>query len=35
MTRCLSGITVTGASTVQFADACSGLLVQLDRAPVP
>ena len=35
VTACLTGIAVTGASQLQVADACTGLLVQLDRTPAP
>jgi sugar lactone lactonase YvrE len=30
-TSCLTGLAVTGPTTIQIADSCSGLLVQLDR----
>jgi hypothetical protein len=30
---CLTGIVVTGPTTIQIADACSGLLVELVRGP--
>jgi sugar lactone lactonase YvrE len=35
VTSCLTGLAVTGANTLQIADACTGLLVQLTRAHVP
>ncbi|MBV8756608.1 MAG: hypothetical protein JO257_05020 [Deltaproteobacteria bacterium] len=35
VTACLTGLAVTGAAQLQVADACTGLLVQLDRAPAP
>jgi cysteine-rich repeat protein len=35
VTDCLTGIAVTGPLTVQVADACTGLLVQLDRIAAP
>ncbi len=35
VTACLTGLAVTGAAQVQVADECTGLLVQLDRAPAP
>jgi hypothetical protein len=30
-TSCLTGLAVTGPTTIQVVDSCSGLLVQLDR----
>jgi sugar lactone lactonase YvrE len=30
-TRCLTGLVVTGPTTVQVVDSCTGLLVQIDR----
>lgn len=35
VTACLTGLAVTGAAQLQVADACTGLLVQLDRVPAP
>jgi hypothetical protein len=35
VTGCLTGLAVTGPTQLQVADACTGLLVQLDRAPLP
>jgi hypothetical protein len=35
VTDCLTGIAVVGPTTLQVADACTGLLVQLDRAAAP
>jgi hypothetical protein len=35
VTACLTGLAVTSASQLQVADACTGLLVQLDRTPAP
>jgi cysteine-rich repeat protein len=35
ITSCLTALAVTGANTVQVADACTGLLVELSRAPAP
>jgi cysteine-rich repeat protein len=35
VTDCLTGIAVVGPTTLQVADACTGLLVQLDRVPAP
>jgi cysteine-rich repeat protein len=35
VTDCLTGIAVTGPLTLQIADACTGLLVQLDRTAAP
>jgi cysteine-rich repeat protein len=35
VTDCLTGIAVTGPLTVQIADACTGLLVELDRIAAP
>ncbi|HTR54563.1 MAG TPA: hypothetical protein VMJ10_27920, partial [Kofleriaceae bacterium] len=35
VTSCLTAATVIGPTTVQVADACTGLLVQLDRAYTP
>jgi cysteine-rich repeat protein len=31
VTNCLSGLAVTGATSLRFADACTGLVVELDR----
>jgi sugar lactone lactonase YvrE len=31
VTSCLSGLAVTGPTSLRFADACTGLLVELDR----
>ncbi len=31
ITSCLSGLAVTGAASLEIADACTGLLVRLDR----
>ena len=35
VTDCLTGVAVVGPTTLQVADACTGLLVQLDRAAAP
>jgi cysteine-rich repeat protein len=35
MTRCLSGIAATSATTIELVDACSGMLVELERTPRP
>ena len=35
VSTCLTGLAVTGPTTVQVADACSGLLIQLTRTHVP
>jgi sugar lactone lactonase YvrE len=35
VTACLTGIAVVGPASLQVADACTGLLVQLDRQPAP
>lgn len=35
VTGCLTGVAVTGPTQLQVADACTGLLVQLDRVPAP
>jgi cysteine-rich repeat protein len=35
VTDCLTGIAAVGPTTLQVADACTGLLVQLDRAAAP
>jgi sugar lactone lactonase YvrE len=34
ITSCLTGLAVTGPATLQVADACTGLLVELARTPV-
>ena len=34
-TDCLTGVAVTGAATIQVSDACTGLLVELDRVVRP
>jgi hypothetical protein len=31
VTRCLSGLQVTGPATVRVTDACAGLLIELGR----
>jgi hypothetical protein len=33
VTSCLTGLAVTGSTTIQITDACTGLLVELDRGP--
>jgi hypothetical protein len=35
VTSCLTGISAVGPTTIEVADACSGLLVKLERAPKP
>ena len=35
VTACLTGLAVSGDTQLQVADACTGLLVQLDRVPAP
>jgi hypothetical protein len=35
VTSCLTGIAMVGPTTLQVADACTGLLVQLDRVAAP
>lgn len=35
VTRCLSGLVVPSATTVQVADRCTGLVVALERVPAP
>jgi len=35
VTSCLTGLVVTSATQLQVADACTGLLVQLDRVATP
>jgi len=35
VTSCLTGIAATGPSTLQVADACTGLLIQLTRTAAP
>ena len=35
VTSCLTGLAVTGPAQLQVADACTGLLVQLDRSRSP
>lgn len=35
VTSCLTGIAIVGPTTLQVADACTGLLVQLDRVAAP
>jgi cysteine-rich repeat protein len=35
ITSCLTGVAVTGPTTVQVTDACTGLLVDLTRTTVP
>lgn len=35
VTSCLTGLAVTGPASVQVADACTGLLVELTRSNVP
>jgi cysteine-rich repeat protein len=35
VTRCLTGVAILGPTTIQVADACTGLLLQLDRVATP
>ncbi|MDQ3365421.1 MAG: hypothetical protein M3680_08340 [Myxococcota bacterium] len=35
VTGCLTGLAVTSATTVQVSDACTGLVVELERVPAP
>ena len=35
VTRCLTGLVIIDATSIQVTDACTGMLIELKREPLP